>query len=621
MVRIALAFTLVALLLSACSSPQDPMPSSSAIAPDLHSYANADEVRVTHVDLNLDIDFDQKSIHGVATLDLQRVDPAAAEVILDTRQLTIERVETGAGDDFTETEFDLGPEKSFMGAPLAIPLPTQADRVRVTYRTAPEAGGLQWLTPEQTAGKQRPFLFSQSQAIYARTWIPLQDSPGVRVTYSATVRTPADLLAVMSAEQDLNAERDGEYAFKMDQPIPAYLIALAVGDLEFREVGVRTGVFAEPSVVASAAKEFEDMELMIDAVEGLYGPYRWGRYDVLVLPPSFPFGGMENPRLTFATPTLLAGDKSLVSVIAHELAHSWSGNLVTNATWRDFWLNEGFTVYVEGRIQEEVYSPARAAMEASLEVAGLREELAAFDERDQILHIDLEGRDPDEGFSSVPYIKGMLLLRTIEEAVGRKAFDKFLLSYFDHFAFESITTEDFRAYLLEKLPEVEGKVNLDQWLEEPGLPADAAVPESDALTKVDAARDSWLAGEIAAAALPTDDWTVQEWLHLLSTLPETVGAEKMAELDQAYSLTESGNAEIAHRWLLESVKRGYKPADTRLEEFLVEVGRRKFLKPLYEELAKTPEGKKRGLEIYEKARSGYHPIAYQTVDEILSYKP
>lgn len=569
------------------------------------------------MDLDLDVSFEAKTISGTATLDLDRLAPDATRVVLDSNGLLIEAAEAGSGDTFETTRFRLGEAQKYLGVPLEVDLPDGADRVRIRYRTIPEAGGLQWLDPAQTAGKQHPFLFSQSQAIFARTWIPLQDSPGVRVTYSAVIRTPKDLVAVMSAEMDRPPVTTGEYHFKMEQAIPAYLIAIAVGDLAFQEVGPRTGVWAEPSVVGRAAAEFEDMESMLDAVEELYGPYRWGLFDVLVLPPSFPFGGMENPRLTFATPTLLAGDKSLVSVIAHELAHSWSGNLVTNATWRDFWLNEGFTVYLESRMQEAVYSPERAAMEGVLEVEGLREELAEFKERDQILHVDLAGRDPDEGFSSVPYIKGMLLLKTIERQVGRERFDDFLKGYFDKFAFQSITTGQFVAYLGEQLPEVPIKVDLAQWIEQPGLPADAAVPESDAFERVAKVRDQWVAEEIETSEIPASAWTVHEWLHFLSTLPDSVGPERMSRLDEAFGFTQSGNSEIVHRWLLESVNRGYAPADERVETFLIEVGRRKFLKPLYEALAETPEGKARAKEIYQKARPGYHPIAQTSVDAIV----
>ncbi len=351
-----------------------------------------------------------------------------------------------------------------LGSRLTITLTPEATQVRVAYRTAPSASALQWLDPSLTAGKVKPFLFTQSEAIHARSWIPLQDSPAVRITYVGTIRVPKGLTAVMAAESRVRPEEasQGVFRFVMSQPIPSYLIALAVGDLAFQKLGPRTGVWAEPSVLKSAAHEFEDVESMVASIEKRFGPYRWGRYDILVLPPSFPFGGMENPKLTFATPTILAGDRSLVSLIAHELAHSWSGNLVTNATWRDFWLNEGFTTYLERRIIEDLYGADRADMESVLGLVDLREELKEQSAKDQVLHVNLTGRDPDEGMNRIPYEKGALFLRTLEHRFGRDRFDGFLRSYFDHFAFRSITTADFVAYLKEHLLARSGRVQDDR---------------------------------------------------------------------------------------------------------------------------------------------------------------
>jgi leukotriene-A4 hydrolase len=632
---------------------------SQPAAKDFHSYSNPQDVRVRHLDLDWDVLFDQKILKGAAVLTIDRLNKQAP-LVLDTRHLNIDKVETSAtGSNYAATKFSVGQSDAILGAPLTIELPTNAKFVRVTYSTNPEASGLQWLAPAQTAGKKSPFMFTQSQSIHARSWIPLQDTPQVRVTYTARVRTPRKLLAVMSAENEPNTPHDGDYSFSMPQAVPSYLIALAVGDLGFKPLGRRTGVYAEPSVVDKAASEFSDTEKMVEATEKMFGPYRWGRYDLLVLPPSFPYGGMENPRLTFATPTVLAGDKSLVALIAHELAHSWSGNLVTNATWRDFWLNEGFTVYLERRILEAVYGRSREEMEAALGMRDLREDVATLEKRDQILHIDLTGRDPDAGSTDIPYEKGALFLRYLEQTFGRERFDRFLRSYFDQFAFQSITTDQFLDYLktnlLSKDPSLAARVPVDEWINQPGIPASAPNPTSSAFDRVEEQAKRWMQGEITASAIPAAKWTTQEWLHFLKSLPlpdEAVPSErmtagtasksasttsstgealdkrivvvldrqKMAELDQAFHLTQSGNSEIAFQWLVMSIKNRYEPAYPRLEEFLMSIGRRKFIKPLYEELARTPEGRERALAIYRRARSSYHPIAVASVDEVLKWK-
>jgi leukotriene-A4 hydrolase len=557
---------------------------------DIHSWSRPDELRVRHLELELDVDSGEKLLAGSAIL---RFDPASSpDLILDTRDLVIHGVDNALG-------FELGPPDPILGAALRIHLSPGTSWVKVRYSTSPAASGLQWLDPAQTAGKRRPFLYSQSQAIHARSWIPLQDTPGVRITFEARVRTPAGLTAVMGAE------RAGGH-FRMRQPIPSYLIALAAGELEFRSLGERAGVFAEPELVETAAREFADTEAMIRAVEEMYGPYRWGRYDLLVLPPSFPFGGMENPCLTFTTPTVLAGDKSLVALVAHELAHSWSGNLVTNATWSDFWLNEGFTVYLEGRIIEKVYGPARQEMEATLARRELDAEMASLPESDRVLHLPLAGRDPDDGCTLVPYQKGALLLRTIEREAGRARFDAFLRSYFDHFAFQSITTQDFLDYLNRELPT---SVPLDEWIYRPGIPASAAEPHSDAFTRIEEQAARWRQGQ----TIETSRWSTQEWLHFLRTL-ENPG---LARLDREFHFSQTGNSEILCQWLQLSIRARYEPAFPLLEKFLCSVGRRKFLKPLYGELLKTPEGSELARNIYRRARFGYHFIARNTLDAMM----
>lgn len=600
--------------------------SAMNFAKDIHSYADPETIKVTNVDLDWTVSFDKKTLQGSATLTvLPMIKGTKLPLILDTRDLQIERAESSTdGKKFTKADFKLGAADKILGAPLTVEVPSTVRFVRVFYSTSPNASGLQWLAPAQTAGKKQPFMFSQAQAIHARSFIPIQDSPQIRITYSARVRTPKNLLAVMSAEgNSQTSDRNGDYKFKMTKPIPPYLIAIAVGDLQFQSLGKRTGVYTEPSMLAKSASELSDTEKMVEATEKLFGAYRWGRYDLLVLPPSFPFGGMENPMLTFATPTILAGDKSLVSLVAHELAHSWSGNLVTNATWRDFWLNEGFTTYLERRIIEAVYGAPRREMEAILGRRTLEEELLAFEDADEILHIDLKGRDPDDGMTQVPYEKGALFVRHLEETVGRANFDKFLRQYFDNHAFQSITTETFVAYLNKNLLAKNSKIaaaDVNEWIYKSGLPSNAPQPKSDAFGKVETQVNAWLKNDITASRIQSKDWTTQEWLHFLTKLPETIGADRLAELDKTFNLTNTGNSEIAFQWLLMSIKNKYTAADAKLEEFLTTIGRRKFVRPLYDELAKTPEGKKRADQIYAKARSGYHPITQATVDGILKYK-
>jgi leukotriene-A4 hydrolase len=590
---------------------------------DAHSYSNPEQVRVRHVDLDLDVLFDRKVLKGASTLTIERVKPDAGSLKLDTRDLKIIKAETSNdGKSFAPAQFTLGAADKLLGAPLAIQLPPQATKVRIEYETSPNASGVQWLEPAQTAGKKHPYVFTQSQAIHARSWIPLQDSPGVRVTYTANIRTPEKLRAVMSAAQAATDKTlPGAYKFEMPQAIPPYLMALAAGDIAFKSLGNRTGVYTEPVMLDKAAREFEDTEKMVVATEKLYGPYRWDRYDILVLPPSFPIGGMENPRLTFATPTVLAGDKSLVSLIAHELAHSWSGNLVTNATWRDFWLNEGFTTYLERRVTEAIYGREREEMEAALGLQSLKKEMEDLSDADEILHVDLAGRDPDEGFTLVPYEKGALFLRLLEETFGRERFDQFLKGYFERFAFQSITTDDFIAHLKKNLldpnPQLAAKIPLEEWIYKPGLPAGAPKPQSDAFAKVEAQAKEWLEGKTPAAKLRTKQWSTQEWLHFLRFLPQQLTANQLKELDQAFGMTKIGNAEIAHQWLLISIRNNYDTAYPRLEEYLTSIGRQKLIKPLYEELVKTPAGKERAQKIYAKARPGYHPIAQTAVDKIV----
>ena len=590
---------------------------------DESSYAEPDKVVIKDLGLDLKLDFDSRQIGGTATYTLEWKQKDARQLVLDTRELTIEKVEAVAADgSAAPLQFALAPADKVFGSKLTIDAPAQPGKVRVTYHTAPTASGLQWLEPSMTEGKQLPFMFSQSQAIHARSWVPLQDTPSVRFTYSAHVASRPDVMVLMSADNDPKAARDGDYTFKMPQPIPSYLLAIAAGDLVFEPISGRSGVWAEPTMVNKAAKEFEDTEKMIGAAEKLYGEYRWGRYDMLVLPPSFPFGGMENPRLTFATPTVIVGDKSLVSLVAHELAHSWSGNLVTNASWKDIWLNEGFTTYVQGRITEALYGQEMAEMEREIDQNDLLAEIKDKSPADQALALPpLTERDPDDALSQVAYVKGAWFLQFLEQRFGRDTFDPFLRGWFDDHAFQSANTDQFVAYmkknLLTKKPGAVTDAELKAWLDEPGIPAFATKARSRNFSIVDTARIAWQGSNTLPNVQITGEWGTQEWVHFIDGLGKTLPLEKLAALDKAYHFTGTANGEIAMRWYPLAIRSGYTEANEPAAAFIERVGRRKLILPIYAELVKTPEGLAFAKAAFEKAKPGYHPITTASVQDML----
>ena len=709
-----------------------------------HSYANEGEFLIRHMDLRLSVNFAEKTIEGWVEYDLVHVylrdnrKPASVPpyhfnpvsgnhiLLLDQRDIDIlgvyqggslEKIKAAAADNQTgqlkgsakPLVFRIGTgsaDSLLYGKPLEIEVPRSVSKIWIHYRTRPSAGALQWLSPSQTYDKTHPFLFSQSQAILARTWIPLQDKPSVRFTYKAEVRVvcggvtvganikPSDFNVVMSAVKLGNPEGDivsnnKIHRFEQKKPIPSYLMAIAVGSFGYKSLGKTTGVYAEHNLLEKAAWEFTDLQKMVDAASEMFGEYAWGNYNVLVLPPSFPFGGMENPVVTFATPTIIAGDRSLVSLLAHELAHSWSGNLVTNRTWDDYWLNEGFTVYVESRIMEKIYGRNYADMLRVLGKGELDKTLSWMlkeNPDDSHLRLHLGDRDPDEGLTDIAYEKGRFFLMMFEQLYGRESFDIFLNGYFKRHAFGTVTTDNFIADIKKfhkefldqylenaKLPPSNWcgtstnreQKNIDEdrlwswdslemrmsaWIDGPDLPpvGRGGFPyvESSELKQVEQQVLNYLAsGEplhpgysvpCNASVIDTAGFTTHHWLHLLRTLhtgkdgkPNRLSQVEMAELDKRFGFTRTGNAEIACDWFILSIHSDYRHAYQAMHDFLLKVGRRKFLLPIYEALLAQyvvkdnvyvedfARGKEMATEIFLQAEPGYHSVAARSIREML----
>lgn len=583
---------------------------------DLDSYSNPETVRVRHLALDLTVDFSKRQLRGSVVLTLASATPVARTLVLDTHRLQIEQVAVDRpGKGFRPSRFVLGRHKERLGAPLKIAIPPRVTRVRIRYHTGKKARGLQWLTPAQTATGRYPFLLTNGQSLNNRSWIPLQDIPRVRVTYAATIHTPPELLALMSADGNPTALGKGVYRFEMREPIASYLIALAVGRLAFAKIEPTMGVYAEPPVLAAAAREFSDVKRLMDAAIALCGPYRFGRYDMLVLPPSFPWGGMENPRLNFLSPTIIAGDKSLVAVLAHELAHSWSGNLVTNAGWRHVWLNEGLTSYLEGRLIESVFGKAQADLRYHVARRGLDHALKTLPAAEQILG---SRRASNSGDPTVIYVKGATFFRSLEQRVGRRQIDQFLRGYFRDFAFRSVTTAQFSEYLKRKLPAaLQSGFPLKQWLEAPGLPAGAFSLPKGLFAKREVLIRGWLAGTLPVARLAAQRWSTMDWLYFLGELPRVLPVAKLDALDRQYGLTKRRNAVLGSKWLVRAIASGYKPAVARVPPFLARIGRLKLTYPVYAALSRTREGSNQAQRIFAAVRARYSAAAAASIARLL----
>ncbi|KAL6763643.1 peptidase family M1-domain-containing protein [Haematococcus lacustris] len=629
---------------------------------DPTSFANHQQIRVSHADLQLDVNFERKELEGYMELTAVVEGKAGAEeLVLDTSSgLAIHRVEllqpgTAPPAPPSPLSHHWGEPHKALGRPLHIPLPSPqplGSRVclGVRFTTPPGSSALQWLEPSQTAGGQHPYLFSQCQAIHARALVPCQDSPGAKMTYTAKVRVPAELTALMSAVPD--SEQDAAAGGSLDKlpevqppyptkvfhftqkvPIPPYLLALVVGELASRELGPRSRVWSEPSQVEAGAYEFADTASFLEAGEALAGPYVWGRYDLLLMPPSFPYGGMENPQLTFVTPTLLAGDQSLTNVIAHEIAHSWSGNLVTNATWQDFWLNEGWTVFIERKILGRLHGEATRQFHASRGALDLAEDVARFgvDHPYTRLVPDMTGGiDPDDVFSKIPYEKGFYLLYYLEGLVGGPAvFEPFMRAYLAAHAFKTVTSQGFKDFVLNYFKDNEaiGQIDWDAWYHAPGLPPVTNTYDSSLAQAAYSLAKRWHTADVMGigssgpeGAGPDDieSWSSEQTVAFLDKLTEFRAMQPMhASMTQKmaafYRLYATNNAEIRASFFRLALEAEDPEVLPHVTAMLGSQGRMKYLRPLYRAMFKSKMGKQLAVDTFLKHKPGYHPIAQKMV--------
>lgn len=588
---------------------------------DPDSYANFNQVRTKELTLNLTVDFTRQRLSGYVEHELIWLDAAARRITLDSKDLEISKVEfLDSEQRWQAAAYLVGVGDALRGQPLRIQLPEQIKKIRVHYATKPSASALQWLSAAQSTEKKQPFLYTQSQAIHARSWIPIQDTPAVRVAYKANILIPPYLKAVMSADLVQSLPDKGQYQFQMDQPVPSYLIALAVGDLQFKPIDNRSGVYGESAWLDEAVREFADVSKLVDAANQLYGQFAWGRYDLLVLPSSFPFGGMEYPRIAFVTPTVLTGDRSLVNMVAHELAHAWAGNLVTNANWQHLWLNEGMTSYVENRLMAKVYGQKRADQELALNVAELQKEIQTASVADTRLWAPWHGRDPEKAFNQVAYTKGQLFLRWLATQAGVDEFDQYLRGYFQRHAFQSLDSEQFledlQRHLIQPKELPITQEQLREWMQGEAIPVMAVMPPADTFTHVDDVMRIWLSQQLPLSTLKTRDWSVQEWIYFLRRLPRQLSEAQLAELESNYGFSSSQNAELFTEWALLVVPLRHPLIDEPLKKFLKSVGRIRYLEPLYRMLSTNEQKREWMRKVYREARSSYHPQAQLILDQI-----
>ena len=580
---------------------------------DPHSHYVSGQPKMKHVRWHVEVSFADRVLDCTALITFNK----PGLTTLDLRGIEIKFVKD---DRFFDLAYARIQDRPVIGGAIQFVVP-ESRMVFIEYKTSPSASGLQWLTKEQTSGKRHPFMFTHGQCLHTRSFLPCQGTPEVRFTFDATIVVPKELRALMGANHISRSDwREFEdrvvERWRMQQPIPAYLVSLAVGDLEERDITDRCRVYAEPEMIEQATAEFKDIGKIMEAAERLAGPYEWGRFDMLVLPPSFPYGGMENPRLAFLSPTIVTGTGSMAFVIAHELAHAWTGNLITNASWGDFWLNEGWTTYFEHRILEELYGKEEALLHMAIQERGLKRDMDRFFATGKQawtkLGVDLtQDDDPDDVFSIIPYVKGAMFVQMLEEAVGRARFDKFIQRYIERFKFISISTQRFLEFVEGELSGVLETVHHLEWVDGEGVPTNA--PRVNSQKAAVALADA----QFNMVPLDSHAWSSNQWVLYLQSLSRELPKSHAEELTQ-FGLTRAVNIEVRWSYLLFALEVGFMDDEVArsVEELLTTVGRMKYILPIYRALACKPVALVYAQQIFDKARSGYHPIAIAQVERI-----
>ncbi|XP_037934676.1 leukotriene A-4 hydrolase-like [Teleopsis dalmanni] len=603
---------------------------------DPNSYAEPDRVTTVHSSLKWIVDFDNTKLHGSVTHRFNLLESDLPAIILDVRDITIKDVVILSNNNSTPVNYFITDSVVDIGSKLTLELPEGTVKgellVQINYETANTASGLLWLTPEQTLGKKHPYMFSQCQPIHARSLLPCQDTPAVKFTYDSSIEHPKELTTLMSAL--VLGRNEGISSFEQPIPIPAYLLAIAIGKLVTRPLGPNSNVWGEEDIIEEAAEEFSETLNMLKVATDICGPYVWTQYDLLVMPPSFPYGGMENPCLTFVTPTVIAGDKSLADVIAHELAHSWTGNLVTNRNFEHFWLNEGFTVFIETKIVGRMRGTKEKDFHMIRILTELREcirtQLANKPELTKLV-VDLSNCGPDDVFSVVPYVKGSIFLLYIEDLVGGpEVFEPFLLFYLQKYAYKSVVSDDFKSTLEEYFSKTDKQNNLKKidwnlWLNQEGMPP--IIPKFDE-TLANISKELALLWSSKKLIELENNETVKEnisshqLIDFLGRLIEyedivDLNEEKIDFLEYTYNLKNSKNSEVKFRFIRLCIRAKLMNRMDDIIAFANSNFRMKFCRPIYSDLVNWPEAKQIALMNFDSVKNQMMTLCSQTISKDL----